>query len=58
MEVKAVGKYIKVQPRKVRIVADEIRGKSAVYSAHLLRFHPSKSARLLRKVLVSAIATR
>lgn len=55
MEIKAVGKYIKVQPRKVRIVADEVRGKSAVHTAHLLRFHPSKSARLLRKVLVSAI---
>lgn len=56
MEVKAVAKYIKVQPRKVRIVADEVRGKSAVYTAHLLRFHPSKGARVLRKVLVSAIA--
>ena len=56
MEVKAVAKYIKVQPRKVRIIADEIRGKSAVHSAALLRFHPGKSARLLRKVLVSAMA--
>jgi large subunit ribosomal protein L22 len=56
MEVRAVAKYVRVQPRKVRIVADEVRGKSAVYAAHLLRYHPSKSARALRKVLVSAIA--
>lgn len=56
MEVRAVAKYVRVQPRKVRIVADQVRGKGAVHAAHLLRFHPSKSARLLRKVLVSAIA--
>ncbi|MBV6457249.1 MAG: hypothetical protein HONBIEJF_00357 [Fimbriimonadaceae bacterium] len=56
MEVKAVAKFIRVQPRKVRIVAREVKGRPAVESAHLLRFHPSKGAFLLRKVLVSAIA--
>lgn len=56
MEVRAVAKYVKVQPRKVRVVAAEVKGASAVMSAHKLRFHPSKSATLLRKVLVSAIA--
>jgi large subunit ribosomal protein L22 len=47
---------MKVQPRKVRIVADEVRGKYAVHAVHLLRFHPSKSAQFLRKILVSAIS--
>lgn len=56
MEVRATGKYVRVQPRKVRIVADELRGKPAAQSAALLRYHPSKSARMLRKVLVSAMA--
>lgn len=56
MEVKAIGKFIKVQPRKVRIVADEIRGKDAVKSAALLRYHPTKGAHALRKVLISAMA--
>jgi len=55
MEVRAVTKFVKVQPRKVRIVADEVRGKSAVYTAHQLRFHPSKAAFHLRKTLISAI---
>lgn len=45
-----------MQPRKVRIVADEIRGKSAGHAAALLRFHSAKGARELRKVLMSAIA--
>src|SRR5688572_2676010 len=56
MEVKATGKYVRVQPRKVRIVADELRGKPALKSAAMLRYHPSKSARMLRKVLMSAMA--
>lgn len=56
MEVRAVAKYVRVQPRKVRIVADEVRGKSAAHTVALLRYHPSKSAKALRKVLVSAMA--
>lgn len=56
MEVKAVAKYLRVQPRKVRIIADEVRGKSAPFASALLRHHSSKSARLLRKVLESAMA--
>jgi len=56
MEVKAVAKYVKVQPRKVRIVADEVRGSNALRSANQLRFHTSKGAKELRKVLLSAIA--
>ncbi|MBL8088598.1 MAG: 50S ribosomal protein L22 [Chthonomonas sp.] len=56
MEVRAVAKYVKVQPRKVRLVANEIKGGPAVMSAHKLQYHPSKGAKLLRKVLVSAIA--
>lgn len=56
MEVKAVGKYMRVQPRKVRIIADQVRGRNAVHAAALLQFHKSKSAHLLRKILVSAIA--
>ena len=55
MEVKAITKFVRVQPRKVRIVADEVRGKPAVYVAHRLQFHPSKAAFHLRKTLISAI---
>lgn len=56
MEVTATAKYIKVQPRKVRIIADQVRGKSAAYTAALLRHHTGKSAKALRKVLISAMA--
>lgn len=56
MEVRAITKYVRVQPRKVRIIADEVRGKNAVHTAAILQYHSSKSARALRKTLVSAIA--
>lgn len=56
MEVRAIAKYVRVQPRKVRIIAREVKGEPAIMSAHKLRFHPSKGAFALRKVLVSAIA--
>jgi large subunit ribosomal protein L22 len=56
MEVRAIAKYVRVQPRKVRIIADEVRGKDASHTVSLLRYHPSKSARALRKVLISAMA--
>lgn len=56
MEVRAVAKFVKVQPRKVRLVANEVRGKNALHAANLLRFHPSKGAFVLHKVLMSAIA--
>lgn len=56
MQVRAVAKYVRAQPRKIRIVADELRGQPAEHSAHLLRYHRSKSAAALRKVLISAMA--
>ncbi len=55
MEVKAVGKGFRVPPRKVRIVADEVKGKHAVLALAQLRYHKSKGARMLHKVLSSAV---
>lgn len=56
MEVSATAKYVRVQPRKVRIVADEINGMPAAFAIHKLRYHTSKGAFFLRRVLTSAIA--
>ena len=56
MEVSATAKYVRVQPRKVRIVADEIKGMPVAFAIHKLRYHTSKGAFFLRRVLTSAIA--
>ena len=56
METKAMAKYIRIAPRKVRIVAKNIKGQKAEDAATQLRFTPKKAARILLKVLNSAIA--
>ena len=56
MEVKAVAKYIRVSPRKVRLVMDEIRGKKVEEALNLLTFASQKGARILRKLVNSALA--
>lgn len=54
--VYAKGKYIRVQPRKVAIVMDLVRGKDASEAARILKFDTTKAAREIGKVLHSAIA--
>ncbi|MBC16380.1 50S ribosomal subunit protein L22 [Pseudodesulfovibrio profundus] len=56
MEAKAVAKYIRVSPRKTRLVADNIKGKGVEDALNILRFTPKKSAQILSKVLYSAIS--
>ena len=56
MEVRAIGKRMRVTPRKARLIAREIRGKSAATAAGELQYHPSKAAHAMRKVLMSAVA--
>jgi len=56
MEAKAVAKYIRISPQKARLVADVVRGKDVAEALTTLRFMPKKGARLLKKVLESAVA--
>jgi len=55
-EAKSIAKYVRVAPRKVRIVADLIRGKGVEDAFAILRFTPKRGAVLLEKVLRSAVA--
>ena len=56
MEAKAVAKYIRVSPRKTRLVAQNIKGKGVEDALNILRFTPKKPAKVLSKVLYSAIS--
>ena len=56
MEVRAVAKYVRISPRKARLMMDQIRGKRAEEALNVLAFSPQKSAFLLRKLLNSAVA--
>lgn len=56
MEVKAVAKYMRISPRKVRILIDSIKGKSAEKGLDHVRYMPQKGARMLEKLIRSAVA--
>ncbi len=56
MESRAEAKYIRVSPRKARLVLDLIRGKGAGEAMSLLRFTRKRVAHEVEKVLRSAIA--
>lgn len=56
METKAVAKYVRMSPRKVRRVVDLIRGKGTMEALTLLRFTNLRAAELVGKVLKSAMA--
>ena len=56
MQVLARLNYLRITPRKVRLVADLIRGKSVEAAQTILNFTVKKSAKDLLKLLKSAIA--
>ncbi|MBM4341978.1 MAG: 50S ribosomal protein L22 [Deltaproteobacteria bacterium] len=49
-------KGLHIAPRKVRVVADRIRGKGVQEALDLLQFTPKLAAEPLRKLLFSAVA--
>ncbi len=56
MEAKAELRYVRVAPRKARMVVDLIRGKNAEEAMTLLKFTPRHAARVVGKILNSALA--
>ena len=56
MEAKAIAKGLRVSPIKARLVVDMIRGKNANEALTILNNVKNKSAKLVKKVLESAIA--
>ena len=56
METRAVARYIWIAPRKVRQVADLVRGKGVNDALAILRFAPQRSAQPISKVVRSAQA--
>jgi large subunit ribosomal protein L22 len=55
MPFRATHRFARIAPRKVRRLADLIRGRFADEAIDILRFQPHRGARLLEKVLRSAI---
>ena len=56
MEAKAAARFMRISPQKIRLIMDQIRGKKAGEAVNLLTFAPQKGARILKKLILSAIA--
>ncbi len=56
MEVKAIAKFVRVSPTKVRKVAKAVKGKPAEDALNLLGYMPQRSAKILATVIRSAVA--
>ncbi len=56
METRAAVKFIRVSPRKIRLVMDQVRGRKVEEALNILSFAPQKGARILKKLINSAVA--
>lgn len=56
MEVRAVSKYVRISPQKVRKVIDDIKGRPVESGLQKLKFMPQKAANILEKIVRSAVA--
>jgi len=53
---KAIAKFVRVAPRKARLVADLVRGKKVSEARAMLEFTQKGAAPLVGKLLASAVA--
>ena len=56
MQVVARLRFARISPQKCRLVADQIRGQTVSSALRILAFSRKKAARMMHKVLESAIA--
>jgi large subunit ribosomal protein L22 len=56
MQATAKARFVRTSPRKARLVIDAIRGKDGREALAILQFTPNFAARLIEKVLKSAVA--
>ena len=56
METKAILRGVRLSEQKGRLVADLVRGKTVEQALNILAFSPKKGAKIIKKVVESAIA--
>lgn len=56
MQAKAISRFTRVSPRKARLVADLVRGKTVHDALSILALTPKKASPILRKAILSARA--
>ena len=56
IEVRAVSKYVRMSPQKVRLVVNQVRGRGADEALAMLKFMPQAAAKPVYKTIRSAVA--
>jgi len=56
MESRASARFVRIAPRKARVVIDLIRGKAVDEALAILRFTPKRASKVIAKVVSSAAA--
>lgn len=54
--MKAIGRSLRITSKKINLIADLVRSKNAQEALDILKFTPKKGARILRKIVHSAVA--
>ncbi len=55
MPYKALYRYARISPRKLRYMADLVRGKDADEALEILKYQPNRGARMVEMVIKSAL---
>jgi len=56
MDIKSKAKFIRISPRKVRKIIQDLKGEKAEDALNKLKFMPQKAAAILNKIMRSAVA--
>ena len=56
MKVTSTLRYARISPQKTRLIIDMIRGSNVLKAMKLVQFLPQKAAKIVRKILDSAVA--
>ena len=56
METRAVAKYVRISPHKVRLLTNILVGKKVADALGILKFTPKRAAKVVEKTIRSAVA--
>ncbi|MDL1978865.1 MAG: 50S ribosomal protein L22 [Desulfobacterales bacterium C00003106] len=56
MDIKSKARFIRISPRKVRKIIQDLKGEKAEDALNKLKFMPQKAAAILNKIMRSAVA--
>jgi large subunit ribosomal protein L22 len=56
VQARAIARHVRISPRKLRLVVDQIRGKDLDDAIGILQFSPQRGGKVLEKVIRSAAA--